>query len=88
MAYGDRLEMGESLQDALGKVFGEGVGSPAGGEPAAVTAARPTTKALVRRAADSLKRAQAAQRAGDWAGYGAAIKDVEKTISQLDQLNQ
>jgi uncharacterized membrane protein (UPF0182 family) len=88
VAYGDRLEMGESLQDALGKVFGEGAGSPAGGEPAAVTAARPTTKALVRRAADSLKRAQAAQRAGDWAGYGAAIKDVEKTISQLDQLNQ
>jgi hypothetical protein len=81
-AYGDRVQMGASLPDALNALFGEG----GGGEPAAAgPGAAPTGRPAVRRAVAAFERAKALQRSGDWAGYGAALKDLESALKQLER---
>jgi hypothetical protein len=90
VAYQDRVVMEETLDRALGVLFG---GAPVSGGPAEPAAgARPsaagappsqTNSELLRRAKDYYDRAVAAQRAGDWAQYGIEWARLGEVLRQL-----
>lgn len=92
VAYGDRVEMGNSLAAALNDVFGEGATSTSlAPTPSQPGARAPKEKAgnreLVQRASQAWNKAQTAQKAGDWAAYGAALKDLEHALKDLERAN-
>jgi uncharacterized protein len=64
-------------------------GRRAGGTPALAGAAAPasggTARALADQAGRALDEALAAQRRGDWAAYGAALKRLESAVRALQQ---
>jgi len=76
VAYGDSVTMQPDLTTALAAVFGAapapGTGTD-GGVPAATAAA----------AQELYLKAIEAQRAGDWAAYGAAIEELGKALEAL-----
>lgn len=94
VSYGNRVYMGATLAEALNAVFGAEFRPTVTREPGAEpTAAAPPPAqagagALVDRAVAAFERAQTAQRAGDWAAYGAALKDLEGALQQLQQQKQ
>jgi hypothetical protein len=96
VASGDRVVMGETLDQALTAMFGSGataavtgqqadtagVGAvPAPNAAAAVPAAG--VASLLQQAQSHYDRAIAAQRAGDWATYGKEISALGSVIEQL-----
>jgi len=85
VAFGDRIAMEETLDAALAGVFGgravPQVATTAAGPPTAP--ASESGKTLAEAAADTLNRALARQRAGDWAGYGQEMKRLEDTLQRL-----
>jgi len=94
ISLGDRLAMEPTVQEALTAVVGKGVmppapsGAPAPtgpqpGPPTAAPAAPPDVRALVDQANEQLKRAQDAQRRGDWAAYGQEQEALQKTLAEL-----
>jgi hypothetical protein len=92
VAYGDRVEMAGTLGEALNNIFGAGTMSTGGTietAPAAgpASTAKVGTRAMVQRATRAWNKAQAAQRAGDWARYGAALKDLDRALKSLEQAN-
>jgi hypothetical protein len=91
VAHGNRVVMGESLEQGLAMLFGEAPGgimpTVAGGGDSPSTpaaAALPGTVAeLLRQAQTHYDRAIAAQRAGDWATYGREIEQLGAVLRQL-----
>jgi uncharacterized membrane protein (UPF0182 family) len=91
VAYQNRVVMEETLDAALARLFG-GRPSPTA-VAAADTAATPVAAApappepasgeLLARAREHYDRAVAAQRAGDWAAYGAEIERLGEVLRQL-----
>jgi uncharacterized membrane protein (UPF0182 family) len=85
MYYGGRVVMGTSVADALSQLFGEGlpIEPPDGTQPGE----RPTdVTGLVAEANALWREAQEALRAGDWAGYGRAIEELGRVLSELSGL--
>ena len=89
VAFENRIAMEPTLPAALADLFGEGAsGTPA--TPATTTPPPATgstgakdTAALIREAGDHYDRAQTAQRAGDWATYGAENKALGAILQRL-----
>jgi hypothetical protein len=89
VAYSDKVEMENTLEAGLLKIFGQeqppspgpstGTTGTAGGATGGATGAAATA----RRAAQLYEQAMAAQRAGDWATYGARIQELGRVLSQL-----
>jgi len=85
MYYGGKVVMGTSAADALSQLFGEGLPlePPGGAEPGE----RPTdVGGLVARANALWEEAQEAIRAGNWAGYGAAVEELGRVLRELSAL--
>jgi uncharacterized membrane protein (UPF0182 family) len=89
VAYQNRVVMEETLEEGLTRLFG-------GTTEAASTRKTPertpaaaegtsTTAQLVTQARDIYQRAIAAQREGDWAGYGEEIRRLGEVLKQLEQ---
>ena len=91
IGYGNEVVWGESLDEALIKMFGQGTRF----QPTAtattddLTAADPGTaqislRGLVEQANRYFNQAQSAQRTGDWAEYGRSLQLLEETLRQLE----
>ncbi len=91
VAYKNHVVMDETLDGALGQLFGGAPGAAAQAAPTP-TAAVPTTTGgvlpanaqdLIRQAAQHYDRAIAAQRAGDWSTYGDEMRQVGDLLRRL-----
>lgn len=87
VAYGDRVLMRETLDQALEAIFGESppvVVAPT--DPSAEGApALPTDfTSLVQSALDAYQAGQSALQQGDWQRYGEAQRQLESLLQQLD----
>jgi len=94
VAYQNRVVMEETLESALSRLFGGRQPSPTRVAAAAAdTAAAPVAAApaspeaasreLLARAREHYDRAIAAQRAGNWAAYGAEIERLGEVLERL-----
>jgi hypothetical protein len=92
VSYGDQVVMEASLGDALARIFGApteakaaqtSATAPAG--TTGTTNVSPQVKGLVSAALDHYNKAVAAQKAGDWATYGAELQALQDTLTQLQQ---
>jgi uncharacterized protein len=96
VASGNRVVMGETLDQALNAMFGSGSAVPVSEAadtldqgavspalPAAAAAPTGTAAALLQQAQDHYDRAMAAQRAGNWAEYGKQISALGAVIQEL-----
>jgi hypothetical protein len=95
VASGDRVVMGETLDQALDAMFGSGQTLAVSGQhadSAAAAAATPNavvpavsgnSASLVQQAQSHYDKAIAAQRAGDWAAYGKEIDALGSVLEQL-----
>ena len=91
VAHENRVAMGETLEEGLSLLFGNGVTTrgraPAQDTSAAAApgaaAASPTAALLAAQASAHYDRAMAAQRAGDWATYGSEIEQLGVILRQL-----
>ena len=92
--YNDRIAYEPTLAQALDSMFGAGSGSPLNGNEADQPGTgAPTetpdegilnTDALIRKAVDAYNNAVSAQGRGDWAAYGAHLKELEKYLNMLN----
>jgi uncharacterized membrane protein (UPF0182 family) len=87
VAYQNRVVMEETLDAALARLFGDQAGRPTapptGAAPSDTTGVEsPTapTAALLRQLLDHYDRATAAQRAGNWAEYGAEMERLGELL--------
>jgi uncharacterized protein len=96
VASGNRVVMGETLDQALEAMFGNGAAVSVNGQAAdtvgqgALQAASPgasastaTMAALLQQAQSHYEKAMAAQRAGNWAEYGKEIDALGTVLQQL-----
>lgn len=96
VASGDRVVMGETLDQALNAMFGGGAAAAVSSEQAdtlganaapapnaAVAAPSAGTASLLQQAQSHYDRAISAQRAGDWATYGKEINALGAVLEQL-----
>jgi uncharacterized membrane protein (UPF0182 family) len=91
LSQGGRVVMEETLSEAIQTLFGESAleastGPPApegAGPPGTAAGVSPRVRSLAETAARQLDAAGAAQRRGDWASYGEALKRLESTIREL-----
>ena len=89
VSYQDRIAMRSNLEDALAAVFGEGppvppppMGQPPAAKPPSGTPPAPVTGTPWQRAQELFEQAERQQHEGDWAGYGATMKELRKTIAE------
>ena len=86
VAHEGQVAMEESLDAGLARLFGTG-GRPTAAAIAATStpAATPdsTVRALTQQALDHYDRARAAQRADDWATYGAEMRQLGELLRRL-----
>jgi uncharacterized membrane protein (UPF0182 family) len=93
VAYENRIAMEETLEAAIGKIFGgetpkpqELAGTAAPGAASAEAAAPNNDKSsLLQQAGETYDRAIQAQRQGDWAKYGEEIKKLGSILSELSR---
>jgi len=96
VAHEGRVVMEETFEEGLQLLFGEGVGQNSRSstaaratQPAATNAPRASAdserEALVRQAQQHYDRARAAQRADDWATYGAEMQRLGEVLRRLRQ---
>lgn len=91
VAHQNRVEMAETLEEGLARLFGGAVDVPpaqiasAGAPPTAGAAPTETSIAadLLRQARQHYDRAIEAQRAGDWATYGAEIERLGALLRRM-----
>ncbi len=90
VSYSDKVAMEDTLEAALLKIFGAeppaaggGVMGSTGTTGTAGGATGGSAAATARRAAQLYEQAIAAQRAGDWATYGARIKELGNILGRL-----
>ncbi len=93
IGYGNEVAWGESLEEALVKVFGQGTGFRDTGATGTTADATGTTtlptgetslQGLIEQANRYFNQGQAALRAGDWSEYGRYQQLLEETLRQLD----
>ena len=100
VAYQNQIVMEETLDQALGRLFGSGQGPAPGALPAGAVVAeldvpQPTDAAaqvtapanaepLAAQASEHYRRALQAQRDGNWALYGQEIEWLGEVLTQLD----
>jgi uncharacterized protein len=87
VAFGDRIAMEETLDQALQRVFGS---KSAGDVPQPSTAAAQATpvkgdQTLARQALDHFQRSQELLKQGNWAGYGEELKRVESLLKEMQK---
>ncbi len=85
VAYENKIAMEETLEEGLSKIFGIGVaGKPQGGSTVIKSQLPPTQdeEERIRRAAEVYEEALRAQRDGDWARYGEAIRRLGEILKQ------
>ncbi len=89
IGYGNRVVWGESLDEALVKMFGQGMlqttDIAATVEASADTGTdQPSLRGLINQANRYFNQAQDARRAGDWAGYGRSLQLLEEALRRLE----
>lgn len=88
VAFGNRIAMEETLDQALQRIFGAKptTDTPA---PAATTTAAATPvkgdRSLARQALDSFQRSQELLKQGNWASYGDELKKVEGLLKEMQK---
>ena len=84
VAYENKIAMEETLEEGLSKIFGGGTGVRPAGSPTARPQAAPSQdiQERIRRAASAYEEALRAQRDGDWARYGEAIRRLGEILKQ------
>ncbi|MDH4038406.1 MAG: UPF0182 family protein [Candidatus Krumholzibacteria bacterium] len=90
VAYQNRVVMEETLEEGLMRLFGGTAEAASAGRPAApdrplaaVEGANSTAQ-LASQARELYQRAIAAQREGDWAGYGEELQRLGEILKQLE----
>ena len=91
VAYGEKIVMEETLEEALEKIFGKTAEKP---KPDIPKPTEPTIPAedttdiseLIIRANDVFERSTEAQRQGDWAEYGRLIEELKGILNRLNEL--
>lgn len=96
VAFGQRVVMEPTLEEALARLFPgySGKGTPS--QPTTTPPTEPTQrqpigtvsaglKTLIDRASSQYDAAQQKLKSGDFAGYGAATKELERTLRELKQ---
>jgi hypothetical protein len=85
VAHENRVAMGETLEEGLNLLFGNGAPARSGAVVATGDAAsQPSADAgAISQAQQHYDRAIAAQRAGDWATYGREIEQLGTSLKQL-----
>ena len=83
--FGNRIAMRENLEDALNELFGDAAESPATASPSVRTAAATETAggSPAARAMEHYQRSMERLRAGDWAGFGDALRQLEQSLQAL-----
>lgn len=85
VAHENRIAMEESLEAALGRIFG-GAAAPRRPAPQAESAGvQPPAEDFGARAQAHFERAMKAQREGDWALYGEEIKKLGEIIRRMQR---
>jgi uncharacterized membrane protein (UPF0182 family) len=90
VAFGDRIAMEETLDQALQRIFG---GAPtAATMPQTIGSAAPAAAApvngehtLARQALEHFQRSQDLLKQGNWAGYGEELKKIESLLKQMQK---
>lgn len=97
VAYGDKVVMGESLQDSLNQIFDleveekpeeapeekpEGSEKPEDTKPPATGGSDQAQ--LIEKANKLFDQAEQAQKSGDWAEYGKHLDELKETLKKLD----
>ena len=85
VVYGRRAVMGNSLQEALTKLFGSApptLETPTAPAPGDQPAAAPDVNALLDQAAAAFREAEEALRNGDLAGYQAKVRQAQSLVDQ------
>jgi hypothetical protein len=87
VASSERVAMGPDLPSALERLVraapGSVVAQPTPARPPAAGLSAEELARLAQQAREQYRRAQAALQRGDWAGYGAALKELEATLDQM-----
>lgn len=86
VCYQNQIVMADSLDLALAQVF-EIEASPSSTTPAQGSGSTSTQAELVAKANNLFKESQEAQKAGNWAGYGQKINELEQVLAQLTQIS-
>ena len=90
IGYENEVVWGETLEDALDEMFGQGRNfQSTAAAPTTETATDPSTdqtslRGLIEQANRYFNEAQTAQRAGDWPEYGRSLQLLEETLQQLE----
>jgi len=84
VAYENKIAMEETLEEGLTRIFGGGIGVRPAGSPTARPQVAPSQdiEERIRRAAGAYEEALRAQRDGDWARYGEAIRRLGDILKQ------
>jgi uncharacterized membrane protein (UPF0182 family) len=87
LASGSRVVMTDTVEEGLRQLLSEAKPSPGAPRPtpAPTAATTPDVKMLVRQANRVYREAQNALKAGDWATYGAKMKQLEQLLRQMEQ---
>ena len=81
--FGNRIAMRENLEDALRDLFGEGVEGPAAAPAVQAVAAQEDGDAPEAQALEYYRRSMERLREGDWAGFGAALRQLERSLQAM-----
>jgi uncharacterized protein len=95
VAFGQRVVMEPTLEEALARLFpgyggkttptNETPTEPIPSKPLPIGTVSAPLKSLIDRASSQYDAAQQKLKAGDFAGYGAATKELERTLRDLKQ---
>lgn len=96
--FGQRAVMENTLEEALARLFpgyienAQNANAPSATSPPLKTGGTPVTvsvelKSLIERVGSQYDSAQQKLKTGDFAGYGATLKELEKTITELRRMS-
>ena len=82
--FGNRIAMRENLEDALRELFGDAAEGPVATAPAVQAAvAKEAGRNPAAEAMEHYERSMERLRAGDWAGFGDALRRLEQSLQAL-----
>jgi hypothetical protein len=84
-AYGDRVVMEETLNDALAALFRQPSGGPRPAEAPAGAASASIERDRAHAALTHYNRALDRLKAGDWAGFGQALEELRGSLEGLER---
>ena len=87
VAFGERIAMEETLDQALQRIFGAKPAAEAATAASATAVVTPVKgdQTLARQALDHFQRSQELLKQGDWAGYGEELKKVEGLLKEMQR---